>query len=384
MYGLAGNMFRGITAEIDLNTGGTNSGTFSAFEGVTWTGGTGQLLAIDNTTASSATKMWIQILTGTAPGNAVLITGVSTATATTASSNALTDREATLTFPFIGASTGSAIIGGYGINVDKDDLTASDTLFDLTNTAVYPPNNVQVEIGGLESGEDYVTVTQRGYRFAYDGEADGPFVVGETLTFASAGTAILAELVDQGTEGYMIISEPSIQAPVDDETFSGGTSSADGVVNGTPSSDINKRQLTLDTALTIDNVSAVVVNETIPSDTPSANVIIRVQDNDGYYRKLNALSWTGSTFTVNTTNGEEDFNSVNADSGNNVYIGYIDKEAASGTESFTAVYSADRNLFVRVRDGGTAGDNEGIKTFETTVTMGSSGGSATAIRTSDE
>jgi len=36
-------------------------------------------------------------------------------------------------------------------------------------------------------------------------------------------------------------------------------------------------------------------------------------------------------------------------------------------------------LFVRVRDGGASP----IKQFETTATLGSNGGSATAIRTSD-
>jgi hypothetical protein len=40
-------------------------------------------------------------------------------------------------------------------------------------------------------------------------------------------------------------------------------------------------------------------------------------------------------------------------------------------------------LFIRARDGGTAGDIAGIKTFETTGTLGSGGGSTTVIRTPD-
>jgi len=62
---------------------------------------------------------------------------------------------------------------------------------------------------------------------------------------------------------------------------------------------------------------------------------------------------------------------------------FIDVLASGTTESFSYIYSADRTLFIRVRDGGTAGDAEGIKTFETTGTLGSGGGSATVIRTSD-
>lgn len=380
MYGIAGNLFRGITLQIPVDTG--NGGTWVEPEAVSWSGGTGQLLAVDNTTAASTTKIWIQLLTGVAPTDGQTISG---ATATNDVNGTVTDREPLLKFPFIGASTGSSIIGAYGINVDSGDLTASDILFDLNNSQVVPPNNVTVSIGGLVSGEDYVTVTQRGYRFAYDG-GSGSFTLGETLTFGGgAGTAILAEVVEvTGATGYMIVSEFSVSVPADDATITGGTSGQTAAVNGSVDSDINKRQLTLNTTLSADNITSVVVNETIPTDTPATGVV-RVQDNNGFYRKLTYTGYTGSTFTVNNTDGEEDFASVNATggaglTGKNVYIGYIDKLAASATESFTGVYSADRNLFVRVRDGG----GTPIKTFETTVTMGSSGGSATAIRTTDE
>jgi hypothetical protein len=69
-----------------------------------------------------------------------------------------------------------------------------------------------------------------------------------------------------------------------------------------------------------------------------------------------------------------------ASDGAYLWISYIDKVAGNSTESFTGVYAgADRSLFIRVRDGGTTP----IKTFETTGTLGASGGSVTAIRTSD-
>jgi len=63
----------------------------------------------------------------------------------------------------------------------------------------------------------------------------------------------------------------------------------------------------------------------------------------------------------------------------NVFISYIDKLAGATSESFTTIYSTDRALFVRVRDGG----GTPIKTFETPATLGSAGGSVAAIRTSD-
>jgi hypothetical protein len=85
---------------------------------------------------------------------------------------------------------------------------------------------------------------------------------------------------------------------------------------------------------------------------------------------------TTSAFTISST----DFSSNNAANGANVFITYIDVATSSTSESFTGVYAADRNLFIRVRNG-TGGSP--IKTFETTGTLGSSGGSTTAIRTSD-
>ena len=117
---------------------------------------------------------------------------------------------------------------------------------------------------------------------------------------------------------------------------------------------------------------------------------MRVKDDSGFYRRLVYDSYTGATFTINPTTTESydattatdaDFNSVGAAIGNNVYIGYLDNLATADqdTREFTTVFSANRNLFVRVRDGG----GTPIKTFETTVTMSTSGGSATAIRTTD-
>lgn len=373
MYGINGELFRGITHEITVDT---PVGTFSASEAVSWTGGTGRMLAINSTT--SPTKMWIQILTGVAPTDGQTITG-GTSSATADVNVTVTDRAALITKPFIGASTGSAIIGGYGVNVDSGDLTASDKLFDLTNTQITPPNNVTGTVSGLVSTEDYVTVGQRGYRLEYDNEATGPFTVGETLTFtAPAGTAVLAELVDQGVKGFMVISEPVTgSVPTNNSTIAGATATAD--VNGAVDSTINTRQLVLNTSLTTDNITSVVVTTAIPTDTPSSG-FIRVQDDNGFYRKLHYASYTGSTFTVDTTDGQEDFATVNATSGKNVYIAYLDLLATAASESFTSVYNADRNLFVRVRDGG----GTPIKTFESTMTLTSSGGSATAIRTSDE
>lgn len=305
LYGLSGELFRGITHEINIDT---PTGTFSAFEPVSWSGGTGQMLAIDSTTAG--TKMWIQLLTGIAPTDGQTITG-GTSTATAAVNVTVLERP--VSTPFIGASTGSAIIGAYGFGIGADDLGTNDRVTALDNVTRQPPNNVQFAVGGLVAGEDRVLV--------------GP--------------------------------------------ESGGA--------------LNKTQMTVaTTALTTANITAVEVNA-IPGGTPSSGTI-RVVDNAGNDRRLVYTSYTGSTFTIDPAASEAavanvaDFDTTNASIGNGVYVSYIDKLAGATSESFTAVYpGTDVALFIRVRDGG----GSPIKTFETTGTLGSGGGSTTAIRTSD-
>lgn len=293
LYGLSGELFRGITLEIPVDN---PTGTFSAVEQVEWPTGTGQMLAIDNTTAP--TKMWIQQLSGAAPTDGVTISGVSLATADVNGST--TSR--TLSNCFLGQSTGSAIIGAYGIGIEATDLTNSDKLFDLNNAQQTPPNLVTFTLGGLEAGEDRVLI--------------GPKDTGNAFDFD---------------------------------------------------------QLTLQTDLT-GNETAVVVTASIPDDTPSAGTI-RVQTDSGIYRRVTYTSWATSTFTIPST----DFSGDNASQPRNVFISYIDRLATSDEETFQAIYDTDRNLYIRVRDGG----GTPIKTFETPSTLGSAGGSATAIRTSD-
>lgn len=67
--------------------------------------------------------------------------------------------ERTVSTPFVGVSTGSALIGSYGLGLEAGDTAAADTYFDLSNTAVTPPNNVTFTASGFISG-DYVLCTE--------------------------------------------------------------------------------------------------------------------------------------------------------------------------------------------------------------------------------
>jgi hypothetical protein len=258
--------------------------------------------------------MWIQLLTGVAPSGTLAITG-GTSGATANTNTTVTAR--TISIPFVGASTGSAIIGSYGLGIETADLTAADKVFDLTNTLITPPNNVAFTVGGLVSTEDRVLVAP------WDGVS------------------------------------------TDNE--------------GNPAIEVDQLSIAAGQDLTTDNITSVVVTEAIPSDTPASGYI-RVVDDNGFTRRLHYSSWTTSTFTIDTTDGNEDFNSVNATAANNVYIAYIDVIAAASTASFTGTYSADRDLVVIVRDG----DSTPIKQFITAAIFGSSPTTVTAIRTTDE
>jgi hypothetical protein len=296
IHSMDGELFRGITHQWAYTN--EASGPFAEDEELSWgtgaTAGTAALLALDDDGTTGT--MWVQLLTGVPPTNAMQISG---ATATADVNGSVTTR--TVSPVFLGSSTGSAIIGAFGIGIESADLTAADKLTDLLNILQTPPNNVTFTVFGLISGEDRVLVT----------DADG-----------------LAINTDQ-----MLLST----------TLSGVTTS-------------------------------VVVNA-IPVDTPQSGNLRIVLD-DGRHRLVPFTSWTGSTFTIGST----DFTDPNdATSGAHVYLGYIDLLADDTSESFSLVYNASRTLFVRVRDGG----GSPIKTFETNATLGSGGGSTTAIRTTD-
>lgn len=310
IYGLSGELFRGITHEINVDT---PTGTFAPVEAVSWSGGTGKMFAINSPTAG--TKMWIQLLTGIAPTDGQVITGAISA-ATVTVNVTVTDRSSLIKTPFVGASTGSAIIGSYGLGIESADLTSNDKVTDLTNTVVTPPNNVTNTVTGLVSGEDRVLV-----------------------------------------------------APWDGSTND---------VNGDPA--ITKNQLTLNFAsnpLTAANETSVVVTAAIPSDTPSSGTI-RVTSDTGFETRVAFTSWTGSTFTIPST----DFSGADAQAtgANNVYITYIDVLASSSTASFTSVQNGTRNLVLLVRDGG----GTPIKQYISPWSQTSSASSTSVIRTTDE
>ena len=284
-------------------TSGTTADVFGTPVGQATGGGVARILAVDD--QGTTGTVWVQLMKGTTPGDNAICYDDLNATKTLTVDGAVTSRDLTPTF--LGTSTGTNIIGGFGVGFQPADVGSSDSFTDLTAASNTPPNNQTFSVNGLTSGEDYVLVGPR------------------------------------------------------------------------TGSSINKTQMTLLTTLSGATESQAVMTASIPTDTPTTGTI-RIVTDAGLDRRVEYSSYTSATFTFTSS---EDFTGDNA-TGNGVWVSYIDKLAAATTESFSAVFGSTRDLFVRVRDGGTAGDAIPIKTFEDVLAQfTASGGSSSVLRLSD-
>jgi hypothetical protein len=390
-YNMDANIFRGITHEITLGGTGSPTGTFGTADGthngqpeaVSWTGGTGQLLAIDNTASASATKMWIQLLTGTAPStDGVDITGGDSAAVVQANG---TTTERTVATPFCGQSTGSAMIGAYGFAIEYADTTNADLFRALDNSTYQPPNNVSFTVGGVVHDEDRILVGPEngsgGLRSDQCQVATGEAITVTAGAVSSATTGAGVAVLASNTE-TIGTSQPSAKdTPASGNirvldsnsifqiiSYTGFTASAGEIdFTGCTSSGTWSAAATNDAFIAyIDELaSGAVVN--------SDSLVVGVE-----YEILTDVADDYTTVGAANDNVGTRFVATGTDAGGTGTVYQV-----VTTASFNAVYDSDRDLFIRVRDGGTDGDNTGIKTFETTGTLGAAGGSSTAIRTSD-
>ena len=276
-------------------------------------GGEGIILAKDDNGTTG--EVYLQVVSGVNPvdnnimrrddvsGDPLLDLALATATINTR----------TLVPEFVGTSTGSNIIGGYGIGFEVADVGASDLFTSLDNTSRTPPNNVTFTVSGLVASEDRVLVGPR------------------------TGAAL------------------------------------------------NKAQLTTDTTLSAATETLVQCSTAVPAGTPSSgtgaeNTRIRVELDTGIYRRVQYDSFSGNDFTI-TVGPDDDWTGANISTfPKDVFIAYIDVLANATTEAYTAVYTSDVNLLVRVRDGGATP----IKTFEaTSAQFLSTPVTVAAVRTSD-
>lgn len=237
LYGLNGELFRGITHEVNVDT---PTGTFNAFEAISWSGGTGQMLAINSPTA--ATKLWMQLLTGVAPTDNQTITG-GTSGATCLVNVTVTQRDVPQkeAKPACGQSTGSALIGAYGFGIEAADLGINDRVRDLTDAVITPPNIATYTVSGLVSGDDYIMVgpedgagsldeTQFTLNGALSGAAVTSVVVNEAIPADTPATGVLRILRASGGTSRHPYS--AYNAGTKTFTITSADFSSDGAANG--------------------------------------------------------------------------------------------------------------------------------------------------------
>jgi hypothetical protein len=323
-----------VTNAETFSTTSGGAGTVSGTPAVVAGGGTLLSLAVDDDTGSG--NLYVQIINGTISGNDEILYGAGTDVDAMDIANTLTQdgvsTARTVSTPFIGVSTGSNIIGAYGIGFETDQIDDSDVLTAFDGNTYSRPNLVTNTVGGLSQ----------------DGDDDRVLV-----------------------------------APWDTVTDGGGGAGYD--INGDPL--IKKGQLLLNETLSSADELAITVktgSETaIPTDTPASGTI-RLTDDNGFERFLPYSSWTGVIFTLDTGHPDmgsnNDFDGVGAAIDNEVYITYIDDNAATTTLTFQSTYNVDRDLVAIVRNGFATGP---IKQFIAEWSLKSTNQTLNAIRTTD-
>lgn len=149
-----------VTTAETFSTSNGFAGTVSGTPTVQNSAGRGIWYAVDDD--GTVGNMYMQIQAGISPvDNTRIYFGTATADVARfhdvdTSTAAVLER--TISTPFAGISTGSALIGSYGLGLEAADTAAADTYFDLQNNAITPPNNVTFVASGFISG-DYVLVT---------------------------------------------------------------------------------------------------------------------------------------------------------------------------------------------------------------------------------
>lgn len=121
-----------------------------------------------------------------------------------------------------------------------------------------------------------------------------------------------------------------------------------------------------------------VVNETIPSDTPTSGSIRVVDTSDTTSTRetrYTYTSWSGSTFAGLSPALDRTYTATD----DTAYVPYIDTTSTGTSAIVTVIYAADRTILVRVRRKAATA----ILPFETTGSFTSTGYSTSAIRTTD-
>ena len=383
LHSLPGEEFRGITHEFAYDGQSTN---FATNHTVVWgtsfayDTGTGTVPAvghyIQNTTAGGVGKVVFVSSGAGATGTIVVQREASTPTWATTNDYSIITPGVTGAFKQTGAATApiSATLGGAAVVLADNNTGTAGTLWvQLVSGTIAGDNDPVWRRGGTTGSYALVNgaATARTVKPEFLGVFTGAAIIGAFGIGIDAADGIAADVFTTLTAAT--VSPPNNQVLRVQGLVSGDRVLVTNYDGGAVAPDFNK--FTLLTSLLGATEVAVVITAAIPVDTPLTGNL-RIQLDTGIYRLVAYTTWSGSTFTIGST----DFTGANnATQPRNVFLGYIDKATATTFEEITIKYNANRDMFVRVRDGGATP----IKTFDTTGTFGSGGLTVTAIRTDD-
>jgi hypothetical protein len=307
------------------NTDDTGEATTSADPTEVSGGGLLHILAHDTTNDT----MWVQVLTGTIPADGQTLYYCSTTpgsadhTDTVDLNGSATEYTISKTAPYIGVSTGTALIGAHGVGVDNDPLilSSTDKVVPLGETTpISPPLSVTNTLSGVIAGEDYCLVTGTdGVTTDINGDPTvgrAYFTINTALTGAAETQIVVQEDLDEATgdidawlptSGYIDVVND--EGTVVTHQYSGYTAASDLFTlqssydfSGSGANDSVSvgnyayvYQMHLDTALTGGTETTISVNA-IPDNTPASGTI-RVLNDEGFHIQCHYSSYASDDFT---------------------------------------------------------------------------------------
>lgn len=351
----------------------TQVGTYTLGESLLFSGGAvGRLLLIDDDTPTGT--MIVEVIGGTAIGDGETITG--------------NDSGATAAVNDVGGVDVIEARSGIGWLIAYDDDGAAGNTYYQALAGLDPVDNQPVYqlitevVQSVTVNEPVTGVKTRTINTQYVGAYTGTnfqtnFGIGIDTTDAILGD-LNRNLLDvqqgvpnnqQGVVGNLRAGDRVTCYPWD-----GSTTDA----NGDPVP--NTTEATIATTALTGVTTSVEVN-TIPDNTPSSGQL-RITLNSGIVRLVSYTSFTGSTYTIVST----DFTSDNANIGNGVMRAFIDvtetvgTDGSPGSESFTAIFGpGTTQMAVTVRRG----DTNPIVPSKSNPIFGSTGFNVSAGRISD-
>ena len=367
MYGIPGEMFRGITHSIAYDTQDASE-YFTEGELVTFgNGATARILADTEAEVDAGTTgtMHVQLITGTAPSDSDSIAGASCNAVVSGSPTARTLNGNC----FLGNYTGS-LTGAYGVGVQPTDLSQNDTLRSFADTALSPPNYVDLEVTGLQSGDVLFSAKTK----THTTTADGVHSSGDTTLTLASGIPVdydtIGRIIVDGTE-HVFTAYSGTSVTIAAPGLSGALSGGEAVTVTQFYSD----EFTLDTAAGVYNDSGDTViqfTSAIGLGFPSTGKVRVWNTANTWFEEYSYTGISGSQLTGISPSLSRD---ISAETG---FIPYINEVSAGSSISKTVVHTSD--VPGRHRLYNAAGN---IVPFEVGFTIGSAGSSSPAIRGAD-